>query len=288
MRVFRAPAKINTRLRILAREASGWHQIESIVCRLDLADEITVDIDARELSLETTGEAVGPAHENLARRAAAAFFAALREPAAARIQLTKRIPAGAGLGGGSSDAATTLIALNMLRDHPLSPDALLRIGASIGSDVPFFLSGASCALVWGRGERVLPLAAPPAVRVVLVVPSRRISTATAYARWAAHNAAETGAAPAVLNGLMRASWDDLADVAGNDFESVADAMVPTLPTIRSVLRAAGARIVQLTGSGSAIFGVFDDATAARTAVRSDSLEILDARVMETRTEGADR
>jgi len=284
MPVFPAPAKINLRLRVLAREITGWHQIESLFCRLDLADEIEIETTSHGLTLEVDGPDAGPITDNLVWRAASAFFAAIRSTPAARIRLAKRIPAGAGLGGGSSDAATTLSALNHLLGRPLESDQVRRIGATLGSDVPFFLSGADLALVWGRGERVLPLPAPPAAPVLVVVPRERIVTADAYAHLAAAREHDAPLPEAVLlEGLARPSWDAILSAAGNDFEAVADAMIATLPAIRSALRENGARLAQLTGSGSAVFAIFADAARARGAARVLAATVPDAALVQTMT-----
>jgi len=287
MSLFAAPAKINLRLRVLAREIGGWHQIESLFCRLDLADEIEIETGSSGVTLEVDGPDTGPLRDNLVWRAACAFFDAAGIAPAARIRLTKRIPARAGLGGGSSDAATTLNALNGLFGRPLGRDQVRQLGAALGSDVPFFLSDVDFALVWGRGERVLPLPAPPSMPVVVVAPRDRIATADAYARFDAGRAHDAQRLEAVvLEDFVRPSWDAILTVACNDFEPVADAMLVAVPVIRRGLREAGARLAQLTGSGSAVFGIFDDAARATAAARALTGAAPAADVFVTRT--ADR
>jgi 4-diphosphocytidyl-2-C-methyl-D-erythritol kinase len=284
-----APAKVNLRLAVLAREESGYHQIETLFCALELADEIDIDVaaEADGVRLHVEGADLGAAEENLAYRAARAFFAAAGRPARARITLRKRIPHGAGLGGGSSDAATTLRALNAALDDPLSPGDLLRIAATLGSDVPFFLAGSPFALAWGRGERLLPLPPPPSRPVLVVAPARAIATADAY-RWLARQRAGSDAALVPITHDITA-WTDWAEIAAraeNDFERVVFEKLPALAALRDALAAAGARPALLSGSGSALFGVFasDDALPGARA-RISALD-PDARVFMTRTAAA--
>lgn len=150
----RAPAKLNLHLAVLARETSGYHQIETVFCALELADRLEVRRAGAGIVLEVDGADLGPSEENLAHRAARTFYEAAAIAPEAEIRLEKHIPVGAGLGGGSSDAAAAMRALNMLHGTPLDEAALLQAAATLGSDVPFFLSGGPLALAWGRGERI--------------------------------------------------------------------------------------------------------------------------------------
>ncbi|MBR9990606.1 MAG: 4-(cytidine 5'-diphospho)-2-C-methyl-D-erythritol kinase [Gemmatimonadetes bacterium] len=267
-----ARAKINLSLRVLARETSGYHQIETVFCALELADEIEITRAHGDVTLEVTappGEPgippdLGPVGSNLAMRAAAAFFEATDLDGGVHIRLTKRIPAGAGLGGGSSDAAAVLRALNQMSAQALADTSLLALGSRLGSDVPFFLADAALALAWGRGERMLPLSPPPAARVVLAVPRERVSTADAYA------ALDPARAPTPMVLRSLSTWRDIASVAHNDFEDVIFARHPHLRDVRQSLEDAGATIARMTGSGSVIFGVFEDVAAADAAAQSVS------------------
>ncbi|CAN5742929.1 4-(cytidine 5'-diphospho)-2-C-methyl-D-erythritol kinase [soil metagenome] len=290
-----ARAKINLRLAVLAREDTGFHQIETIFCALELADEIEIRTAARGITLEvlTASEhdavapELGPVGENLAVRAATAFFdAAGIEPRVA-IRLTKRIPAGAGLGGGSSDAATVLKLLNEVHGAPLDIRDLLDIGAGLGSDVPFFIGGAAMALAWGRGGRLAPLPPLPSRTVLLAVPSHAMSTARAYADLAHIRAAElhgrqTVAAPVIIDPNV-ASWTAVAALAVNDFESVVFSRMPLLAAVRERIERNGAVIARMTGTGSVVFGVFEDPAAAAAARDEMLREQPDVRVVLTRT-----
>ncbi|HSJ05247.1 MAG TPA: hypothetical protein VK936_01010, partial [Longimicrobiales bacterium] len=193
IRTVLAHAKINVGLAVLARESGGFHQIETVFCRLELADEIEITTggDGLRFSVAAPPEDPGPPPDlgpddaNLAWRAAIAFREATGRAPDLAIRLIKRIPAGGGLGGGSSDAAAVLAELNRIEGSPVPPDGLLRLGGGLGSDVPFFLSGAPFVLAWGRGTRMLPLPPLPSAPVLLAVPPMGVSTPEAYAALAA-------------------------------------------------------------------------------------------------------
>ncbi len=264
-----APAKVNLRLVVLAREASGYHQIETIFCRLALADDLVIERAERPgFVLHIEGADVGPVADNLVTRAVHAWCDAAQVPPAYTITLHKRVPAGAGLGGGSSDAAAALRALDRMHDDALGPQRLLEIGAALGSDVPFFLADSPLALAWGRGERLLPHTGPGAAPALVVVPPAPIATAGAYERLS--RTLPTLPRPVRIAPDALASWGALATLACNDFERVVLPELPVLHPVIATLRAHGARIAQLTGSGAAVFGVFDlptQAHAAATALR---------------------
>lgn len=282
-----AHAKLNLRLAVLAREGSGFHQIETLFCALDLADEIDIDVGHDGIALTVTAADgdpdLGAAADNLAVRAARAFFAAAGLPERAGIRLHKRIPAGAGLGGGSSDAATVLRALNELHGLPLDREALLRAGATLGSDVPFFLLDAPLVLAWGRGGRMLPLPPLPPRPVLLAVPPEGVATARAYADLAAARAEGWAAAPAALP--PRIDWDAIADLAVNDFEATVFPRMPLLGELRAALAAAGAHITRMTGSGSVVYGVFGNGDAAEAARQALLARFGSVRWIVTRTRG---
>jgi 4-diphosphocytidyl-2-C-methyl-D-erythritol kinase len=279
-----APAKINLHLRILAREDSGYHSIETIFARIALADRLHLRESGPGIQLFVEGQDLGPVADNLVHRAATAFYQASRLTPALAIRLEKHIPAGAGLGGGSSDAAATLAALNLRHGRPLDPVALHRLALAIGSDVPFFLTGAGLVLAWGRGERCLRLPDPPDRNILLAVPSLSIGTAGAYELLAAHRAQRPQPPPAPLPDPDRlADWDVLAGIAANDFEDVLFALYPPLARLRDALADAGARPARLTGSGAAVFGIFAaglDIAGAAARVRA---AVPGTRVVATRT-----
>ncbi|MFW6079273.1 MAG: 4-(cytidine 5'-diphospho)-2-C-methyl-D-erythritol kinase [Gemmatimonadota bacterium] len=289
-----APAKLNLRLVVLARERSGYHQIETIFCALALADEVAVDVEgaASGIELQVDGPAPAPTRENLAYRAASAFFEAVGRPPRARIRLRKRIPAGAGLGGGSSDAAATLMSLQRLHGDPLDPNALLGLGARLGSDVPYFLANSPLAIAWGRGQRLLALPPLPTAAVLLAVPDATVSTPDAYRALDERRAGDERGAAAppllLLPGGLR-TWETVADVARNDFEPIIFERIPVLGRIRAALDEAGAAIARLTGTGSVVYGVFDgraerDAAAAALASRFEGVRLITTETAGVRIE----
>src|SRR5881296_437433 len=180
-----AHAKINLFLRILARESSGFHQIETAFALLELADELHVRRTDSGVTLEVNGPDLGPADENLAVRAARAVLDTTGHRFGVAIELTKRIPVRAGLGGGSSDAAAALHAVNALAGGLVPRHELLHFAARLGADVAFFAGGAPAALAWGRGERLFRLTPPPAAPALVAVPPPSLAVATpdAYRWW---------------------------------------------------------------------------------------------------------
>jgi 4-diphosphocytidyl-2-C-methyl-D-erythritol kinase len=285
-----AHAKLNLSLVVLAREEAGFHQIETLFCALELADEIEVSATGRRIHLqlmappEAPGSTpdLGSPQQNLAHRAAALFYSAADLEPGVELRLTKRIPAGGGLGGGSSDAAAVLNTLNRIHAQPLSRQRLLEIAARLGSDVPFFLAGSALALGWGRGTRLLPLPPLPSAPVLLAVPRERVATADAYADLAVRRGRSTAAAPAIIHPAIR-RWEDAAAVARNDFEDVIFPRIPLLARLREALIEEGALMARMTGSGSTIFGIFDDAAIAADARSTLAGRFSDTEFRLTRT-----
>ncbi len=252
-----AHAKLNLFLRVLASENDGYHGLETLFCLVDLADELRAErYDGRGVSITVEGADVGPDAENLAVRAASAVLGATGERFGVRITLTKRIPIRAGLGGGSSDAAAALVAVNRLAGDAIPRHELLQFAARLGSDVPFFLAGAPLALGWGHGERLLRLPGLPAAPALLLTPLVAIATPDAY-RWvdeARQSAGRRGAVALDLDALS--TWGDIGRMAGNDFES---AVFERHPEIRAAFEAlAGTRplVCRMTGSGSTLFAIY--------------------------------
>jgi 4-diphosphocytidyl-2-C-methyl-D-erythritol kinase len=283
-----AHAKLNLRLAVVAREASGYHQIETLFCLIELADEVEVALADDDITLDVThhtpgrdADDLGPPELNLAVRAAREFQAAAGVRTGAAIRLTKHIPAGAGLGGGSSDAAAVLRALNELHGEPLDMAALMRVGATLGSDVPFFVAGCALALGWGRGGRLMALPPLPPRAVLLAVPRTGVSTADAYAQLAARRGA--AAAEVALLPVPPLTWRDVQRIASNDFEDVIFERLPRLAGLKRALESAGAAPALMTGSGSVVFGVFEDGPQAVRAVEERRGEFEDVRCVWTRT-----
>ena len=183
MQVF-APAKINLSLKILGRWDNGFHDLDTLIAPISLYDEIRIDKGrpGNGIEFRCDDPSVPPGNDNLVVRAAKAFFETTEIEPAVSIELQKKIPHGAGLGGGSSDAASVLLALNELFDAKLSRQALARMAEPIGSDVPFFVFQ-SAALCKGRGEMVTPIKLKRRFSILLLKPAFAVSTGWAYSRW---------------------------------------------------------------------------------------------------------
>lgn len=257
-----AQAKLNLVLRVLAREESGYHQIETLFCRIALSDTITVRVTDSGASLECSGPVLpagglGAPESNLGWRAATAYATATGFPAGFQLSIEKRIPVGGGLGGGSADAGAVLRALNALNPRPVPPSDLLRLAGSLGADVPFLTQDDSTlALAWGRGERMAALPALPPSRVWLLVPETPVNTADAF-RWI-DEAGQTSLPLMITLGQL-GSWKGVAALAGNDFEAVVGERLPVVARLLSNLRTAGMRsllgpasVVAMTGTGSCV------------------------------------
>ena len=261
-----ACGKVNLWLRVFGRDAKGYHALESLFQLISLADELTVARAESGVTLRGAPEALGPVKDNLAVRAAEAFHRASGARGGCAITLVKRLPWSAGLGGGSSDAAATLLALNRLHGRPLSPADLMTLGAELGSDVPFFLSGSALALGWGRGERLLALPALPARPLLVVPPAAPVKTADAYA-WLDRDrpALDTGEFAAVMPAASLASWDEVRRYSHNDFAPVVAGRLPAIGHWLDRLRGTDAFLVRLAGSGGAVVALFDSARARDAA-----------------------
>jgi 4-diphosphocytidyl-2-C-methyl-D-erythritol kinase len=255
-----AHAKINLFLRVLSREDTGYHGIETLFCKISIADTLTVaPADGRTVALTSEGEACGPAAENLATRAAELVLQATGNRTGVAIHLVKRVPAQAGLGGGSSDAAAALEGVNQLLGNPIPRHELLQLGSRLGADVPFFLSGASLALGWDRGDRLYRLTALPPAPGLLLIPPVGVSTAQAY-KWVDAARADAGRRGAVaLDAEGCGSWGSVARMAGNDFEGAVFGREPSVREAFEKLAGTHPLVCRLSGSGSALFAIYRNA-----------------------------
>jgi len=257
-----APAKVNLRLRVLGRRDDGYHDIDTLFQAIDLADDVTVRVGGAGIRLDVSGADVGPTEQNLAYRAAASFAAEFGFRSGVEVALTKRVPAGAGLGGGSSDAAAVLRGLAALAGVRADEPRLARAALALGSDVPFFLGPTPLAWGRGRGERLEFLRALPVADFVVVSPPVHVATASAYAALAAWG---VGRAPTTSDTPSPRGWEDVAQHAANDFQAVVAARHPEVTRALAALASAGAGFALMSGSGSSVFGKFPDAGAAARA-----------------------
>jgi 4-diphosphocytidyl-2-C-methyl-D-erythritol kinase len=251
-----AHAKLNLFLRILARETSGFHQIETAFALLDLADQLAVRRIDSGVRLEVDGPDLGPADENLAVRAARAVLEATGNRFGVSITLTKHIPVRAGLGGGSSDAAAALHAVNALAGNAVPRHELLHFAARLGADVAFFATGAPLAVAWGRGERLLRLPAATPMPVLLAIPPISVATPDAYKWWDQQNPSPNARGPLALDPDAFTTWGSIGRLGGNDFEQPVFARHPELRTLYEQMAGTGPIWVRMSGSGSAIAAVY--------------------------------
>ena len=264
--VEKAYAKINLTLAVGEKRPDGYHEVVSVMQRVSLCDTLTAERTDGGISLVCSDPSLPAGEENLAHRAAALFFRETGIVGGAALTLEKRIPSQAGLGGGSSDAASALLALRKLYAPALSDTELETMAAALGSDVPFFIRGGT-QLATGRGEVLSPLPSLTDGWFVIVKPAESFSTPAMYRRLD-----EPGSV------LVRNSRYMQDAVAANNVHAVAaelhnsfERVVPkdsSLRTIKDALRAQGALASLLSGSGSAVFGLFDTETAARAAVEA--------------------
>ena len=295
--VVHSAAKVNLTLDVLSRRRDGYHELQSVVHAIGLWDTLSFDFEAnRNYKTAITIGCNNPdlaGENNLCLKAARAWLEAMQSkghihPVYCHIELVKRIPFGAGLGGGSGNAAATLLAMNHYHRDVLSESELLRAAAKIGADVPFFLMGGS-ALMEGIGDHLSPL---PALDgwLVIVQSTLTLSTPEVYGAWDALNEKSERATPQMLEALgdtdLRGIGLTLEDVTraplqkvdvapphiksvsralGNDLERAAQKLLPELRPMAAMLRAQGALNAQMTGSGSAVFGLFEGENAARQA-----------------------
>ena len=257
---FLAPAKLNLSLQVFGRRPDGYHHIRSVIVPVSLYDEVTVEEAAEGISVECDDPSVPTGEGNTCRRAAALFMEWAGAPAGVRIRLRKTIPAEAGLGGGSSDAATTLKGLSALTGKCPPRDVLLAMAARVGADVPFFTLG-SAALVEGFGERLTAIPWEVPFHAVIVRPAIGLPTRDGYGRLRR----PPGDPPPPAEIPAYRTLGDVAAALGNDFEEAWRGERPVIGEIKGELLAAGALAAGLSGSGSAVFGLFASAEAARGA-----------------------
>ena len=264
----RAPAKTNLILRVLDRRADGFHNLWSVMQTVGLEDDITIRLnqDHADLRLQCDVPSLSTDQTNLVIRAAAAVLGRCERTIGMDIALTKRIPMGAGLGGGSSDAAATIIGLNRLLNLGWSAMEMAQVGQALGSDVPFFFFAPS-AVVTGRGEHVSPVRIKGSRWIVLVNPGFSVETKWAYQELSSSRTHVPALSDqqAALDREHEMSWEQIMQAAENDFETPVFAAHPDLRVIKRDLLTQGAETALLSGSGATVFGVFRDEARAKQA-----------------------
>jgi 4-diphosphocytidyl-2-C-methyl-D-erythritol kinase len=263
-----ALAKVNLSLKVLNKRPDGFHELRTVFQTVSLADRLDVEFaPAPETSIAVHSEPDIPG--NLVERAATLALDLMRTTGKVEFRLKKRIPMGAGLGGGSSDAAAVLLALPVLAGRNLSLPALLEAAACLGSDVPFFLLGGT-AVALGRGAELYPLPDRRAAAGLLVAPDIHVSTPEAYqALGRAPGELTSEVWQNIISSFQSCVWDGGAASPGeNDFESVVFLRHPRLQILKQQLERLGAGHAMLSGSGAALFGLFTNPADARRAAAS--------------------
>lgn len=270
-----APAKINLVLRILDRRSDGYHNLWSLMQTVRLEDALSISINQHgsTITLRCDDASLKTDASNLVYRAAVAVLEQAGHAIGIDITLTKRIPMGAGLGGGSSDAASTIMGLNRLLNLGWSKKKMAEVGQALGSDVPFFLY-APTAIIEGRGEKVTPIHIEGTRWIVLVNPGFPVETRWAYQQL---SAGRTGVVPvssthAALGAACPLTWGEVVKQTENDFEAPVFNAHPTLRDIQQQLVRTGAEAALLSGSGATVFGVFRDQVDAHRAQASFASE----------------
>ncbi|MCE5212356.1 MAG: 4-(cytidine 5'-diphospho)-2-C-methyl-D-erythritol kinase [Deltaproteobacteria bacterium] len=263
-----APAKINLFLKVLRKRTDGYHDIFSLMQKISLDDELIFSSRPQGIVLHCPGTNLPTDKNNLVVRAAQAIFSYCNYPYGMEITLVKKIPMIAGLGGGSSDAATTLMALNKICSFKLKKNELIKIGSKIGADVPFFIFG-NTALASGIGDKLKHLRNLPHFNLVLIKPNFDLSTKKVYENLNLRltRGKNNYSIPPFLK------LGDIVQVLQNDLESVSLEMHPELADFKQMLLRHGALGALMSGSGPTVFGIFRNSKEAKKA-----LEIIEKEV----------
>lgn len=261
----KSPAKINLSLDVINRREDGYHNLSMIMQEINLFDILSFEIsDGDEIILTCSDSSVPTDDTNLIIKAAKAFFDKTGISASARIHLCKNIPMGAGLGGGSTDAAGTLTALNTIFDKPLTTDELAVMAKTLGADVPFFIYG-GCMLAEGIGEILSPLPPLSNAYIVLAKPPVHVSTAYVYKNLVLDEGIKHPDTKSAITALETGNLDLLAISCGNVLETVTAKEYPEIEEYKQIMLSHGAAYSLMSGSGSSVFGIFADENSAQMA-----------------------
>ena len=257
-----APAKLNLFLEITGRRPDGYHLVSMVMQTISLCDEVTVSLEesGAPIQIECTDSRIPADESNTAYKAAVLFMKSIgREPVGVSISIKKNIPSQAGMAGGSTDAAAVLKALNAMTGEPLTQRELAAIAGKIGADVPFCVYGGTMTAE-GIGTILTPLPDMPRCSFVIVKPEVNVSTAEAYKRSDETGYTSPKSPERVTNGICSGDTDEIARGLYNKFEEVLS--LPEIDEIKRSMLEHGAKGALMTGSGSAVFGIFTDSTAA--------------------------
>jgi len=258
--ILKAPAKVNYLLDVLRRRPDGYHDLRMVMQRIDLCDEITLSLtSAAGISVSCGKQGVPDGPGNIAWKAARAMLDLAVTDQGVRISISKRIPVAAGLGGGSSDAATVLMGMNQLLGLQLSDQQLMDIGVTLGADVPFFIFKKT-ALAEGIGEQLRAMPDMPSVWVLLINPGIHVSTGWVYKNLLLTNTRELIKLP-----VSYTSLSDVCSIFSNDLESVTIPSYPVIAEIKAAMVDCGASGAMMSGSGSTVFALFEQQQLAEAA-----------------------
>ena len=259
------PAKVNLSLDVVEKRPDGYHNLKTVMHTVNLCDKLTLTLEDSskvQIAMQSQSTNIPLTEDNLCVKAAKAFLDATNNAAKLTIDLKKIIPVGAGLGGGSSDAAGTLVGLNKLFGEPLSADKLCEIAATLGADVPFFIQG-GCTLATGIGEILTPLPKLNDAFFVIAKPDYGISTPYVYKNLVLDESTKHPNTKAVIDAIAKNDVFALGKEAMNVLESVVEKEHPEIPQYKNIMKNMGAAYSLMSGSGSSVFGVFDDLTLAQ-------------------------
>jgi 4-diphosphocytidyl-2-C-methyl-D-erythritol kinase len=266
-------AKVNLTLRVLGKREDGYHELDTIFQTVDLHDTIRISAtENSEIAFSCDDRSLPGGAHNLVVRAATALRDYVDTRKSAHIRLEKRIPTHAGLGGGSSDAAATLVGLTRLWELSTTREELNELAARLGADVPFFLNGGT-ARGTGIGDRIEPLDDAPETFLLIVKPNANVGSADAYKALDEHTLTSSNSKTILSRSDAEGFFDNQYFASlQNDFEPVVFALQPEIERAKVALVSAGARAALLAGSGSAVFGIFDSENAQRRAIQTIELE----------------
>lgn len=270
-----APAKVNLSLDVKYKRPDGYHELETVMHQIGLCDRLRLERN-REIVVESDSRQIPRGKDNLAYRAAAEYLGKFGIKEGVKIFIEKTIPVGAGLAGGSTDAAAVISGLNRLYDLGAGMDDLMPIAASLGSDVPFCLLGGT-ALATGRGEILQPVYPAHALTLVLVKPPFEVSTAQVYGQLDLSMIKERPHARELLAAWDRNNLEEMAVNMINVLENVTISRFPEIGQIKNRLLALGASAVLMSGSGPSVFGLFNNmgkAVSARDQLRGMYREVF--------------
>lgn len=260
------PAKINLSLDVIGKRADGYHELRMIMQTVDICDLITVSLsDKGNITVYSDNKNVPLGEDNIVYKAAKLFFEKLGKTFGAEIEIKKNIPMGAGMAGGSADAAGTLKALNILTNKPISDEELEVMGKNIGADVPFCIRG-GCCLCEGIGEVLTPLPEMKGVYLAVAKPEFSVSTPWVYKNLKLSEKSVHPETDKLIRALESGEYEVFNKFSGNTLESVTAGEYPEIAEYESLMKENGAFFSMMTGSGPTVFGLFKDKKNADTAV----------------------